>query len=300
MKFLSQLLLVSMLLAALSLQPVMAGEVVQANQGREGQAISGKSLIVPGHPVVVDFYSEFCPPCLKLAPQLERLAQKTNIVVVKVNINRPGFQGIDWQSPVALQFKLKKMPHLMLLDPQGKMIAQGQMAMEIIERQMQELGVAGKGSPGQSAMKTPAAAPAPAPTRQSEATPPTIDTVREAQKAQGLNGQIFQDQKSGKWYLEDSNKNTYRFEGGQWVMLGGQPQPVKTDDKDKVKAQEQRPEKAKETDFSPPDIDTVRRAKKAQGLNGLIFQDQKSGKWYLEDSNKNTYRFEAGQWKKLK
>ena len=62
MKFLSQLLLVSMLLAALSLQPVMAGEVVQANQGREGQAISGKSLIVPGHPVVVDFYSEFCPP----------------------------------------------------------------------------------------------------------------------------------------------------------------------------------------------------------------------------------------------
>jgi len=141
MKLISKWLFASILVVALSSPAVVVGEVVQANSGQEGQAVNPKSLIVPGRPVVVDLYSPFCPPCLQLAPRLERLAAKTRIVVMKVNINRPGFQGIDWQSPVALQFGLKTVPYLVLLDPQGKMIAEGQQALEIIERQMQEVGV---------------------------------------------------------------------------------------------------------------------------------------------------------------
>jgi thiol-disulfide isomerase/thioredoxin len=141
MRLVSQLVLGSLLAFVLSSQAVVAGEVVHANRGSEGQAVNPKSLIVLGRPVVVDLYSSFCPPCLYLAPRLERLAAKTNIVVMEVNINRPGFQGIDWQSPVALQFRLRTVPYLVLLDPQGKLIAEGQQAREIIEQQMQELGI---------------------------------------------------------------------------------------------------------------------------------------------------------------
>jgi len=302
MKLVSQLVLASMLLAAIVSQPVLAGEVLQANLGREGQAVNPKSLIVPGRPVVVDFFSPYCPPCLKLAPRLEQLAAKTNIIVMKVNINRPGIQGIDWQSPVAQQFGLKTVPYLVLLDPQGKMIAEGQQAMEIIQRQMQEVGVDSPGSPVQRAFDKPAPAPVPAPapaqaSREDEASPPTIATVRKAKKAQGLDGYIFQDRNSKKFFLEDSDGNTYKFWGGQWVKIGVQEQPVKPEDK--VQAPERAPSPAREAGASPPTIATVRKAKKEQGLDGYIFQDRNSQKFFLEDSDGNTYKFDGGQWKKI-
>ena len=130
-----------------------------------------------------------------------------------------------------------------------------------------------------------------------ESQPPTMATVRKAKKAQGLNGYIFQDRNSKKFFLEDSEGTTYKFEGGQWVQIGGQESPVKA--ADKVQAPGPAPAPAREAEASPPTIDTVRKAKKAQGLDGMIFQDRNSGKWFLEDSDDNTYKFEGGQWKKI-
>ena len=49
---------------------------------------------------------------------------------------------------------------------------------------------------------------------------PTLATVRKAKKAQGLNGYIFQDRNSKKFFLEDSDGNSYKFESGQWVKIG--------------------------------------------------------------------------------
>ncbi len=57
---------------------------------------------------------------------------------------------------------------------------------------------------------------------------------------------------------------------------------------------------AKEADPSPPTIATVRKAKKEQGLDGYIFQDKNSKKFFLEDSDGNTYKFTGGQWIKMK
>lgn len=130
-----------------------------------------------------------------------------------------------------------------------------------------------------------------------ESQPPTMATVRKAKKAQGLNGYIFQDRNSKKFFLEDSDGNKYKFEGGQWLKLGGQEPSVKAEEK--VQAPRQALAQAKEAASGPPTIDTVRKAKKAQGLNGHIFQDRNSGKWFLEDSDDNTYKFEGGQWKKI-
>ena len=65
---------------------------------------------------------------------------------------------------------------------------------------------------------------------------------------------------------------------------------------DKVQSQGE----AKEADPSPPTMATVRKAKKEQGLDGYIFQDRNSKKFFLEDSDGNTYKFTGGQWIKMK
>src|SRR5688572_28920634 len=68
----------------------------------KGAEVKLTDYVVKGKTTVFDFYSEFCCPCVQVAPALERLHQKRDdIVVVKVDINRPGHRGIDWRSPVA-------------------------------------------------------------------------------------------------------------------------------------------------------------------------------------------------------
>ena len=80
-----------------------AGAVQEANAGRDGQTIDLKKLPVQGKITVVDFFSQYCPPCMQLAPLLEQLAQKrSDLAIKKVNIQRPEVSGkIDWQSPLA-------------------------------------------------------------------------------------------------------------------------------------------------------------------------------------------------------
>jgi len=75
---------------------------------------------------VFDFYSNYCPPCRALAPYLETLHERRDdIAVVVVDINRPGVQGIDWGSPVAREFQLQSIPHLMIYDKEGALDCEG-------------------------------------------------------------------------------------------------------------------------------------------------------------------------------
>jgi thiol-disulfide isomerase/thioredoxin len=88
----------------------------------QGQTIKLEDHLVPGKTVIFDFTSEFCPPCRAIAPSLHKLdAEREDIVVVEVDINRPGTKGIDWQSPVARQFNLQSIPHFKVYGPDGKL-----------------------------------------------------------------------------------------------------------------------------------------------------------------------------------
>ncbi|MDO8541241.1 MAG: thioredoxin family protein [Opitutaceae bacterium] len=90
-----------------------------------GQPVKLADYLVPGKTVVFDFYSDYCPPCVRVAPALEKLhAKRADIVVVKVDINRPGMKGIDWKSPVAAQFGLRSIPHFKVYGPDGKLLAE--------------------------------------------------------------------------------------------------------------------------------------------------------------------------------
>lgn len=78
---------------------------------------------------IVDFYSDYCPPCRKISPLLKKLEKKrSDLVVLKVDINRKGVKGIDWMSPLARQYGLQSVPHFQIYDGEGKLVKQGQEA----------------------------------------------------------------------------------------------------------------------------------------------------------------------------
>jgi thiol-disulfide isomerase/thioredoxin len=90
-----------------------------------GQNVKLTDHLVPGKTVVFDFYSDFCGPCVQIAPALEKLHQtKPDVVVVKVDINRPGIKGIDWDSPVVRQYNVRAVPHFKVYGPDGKLKAE--------------------------------------------------------------------------------------------------------------------------------------------------------------------------------
>ena len=92
-----------------------------------------KHEIVKGKINIIDFYSLYCPPCKKMAPYLKKLAEvRRDIVVVRIDINRPGVTGIDWKGPVAQQFNLQKIPYFIVVSPFGKLMHEGKDAYNYV------------------------------------------------------------------------------------------------------------------------------------------------------------------------
>ncbi|UCE22801.1 MAG: thioredoxin family protein [Candidatus Aminicenantes bacterium] len=101
-----------------------------------------KEMIVRGEMNIVDLYSDYCPPCVQIAPYLKKLDEiRDDIVIVKIDINRSGVTGIDWQSPVARQFKLRSIPHFIVVSPSGKVKFQGKKAYQFVLDQLREEGL---------------------------------------------------------------------------------------------------------------------------------------------------------------
>jgi thiol-disulfide isomerase/thioredoxin len=130
---------IALLLAALLAIPLAALAGDNQTKGAkpahisQGQEVQLADYLVPGKTTVFDFYSEYCPPCRAIAPRLEELHMaRADIVVVKVDINRPGVKGIDWKSPVARQYKLESIPHFKVYDPDGKLQAEGDEAYDLV------------------------------------------------------------------------------------------------------------------------------------------------------------------------
>jgi thiol-disulfide isomerase/thioredoxin len=98
-----------------------------------GQAINIDSLACPGKITIVDFSSDYCAPCVQLAMYLIRTSKNypQRYAIRRVNVNRPGVVGIDWQSPVSKQFHLESLPRLVIYDNKVK-VAEGDAARQWI------------------------------------------------------------------------------------------------------------------------------------------------------------------------
>jgi len=91
-----------------------------------GKRCNIRNLAVAGKTTIVEFYSKYSAPSVQLSLQLEALAKKrTDIQVVRLDINRPEVQGIDWKSPLAAQYNLKALPYLVVYDGEGQQMLAG-------------------------------------------------------------------------------------------------------------------------------------------------------------------------------
>jgi len=134
--------IVAFMVFALFASGAWAGALADANPNNPGETLDINSLLVRGKTTVIDFHSPFCPPCVKLAPLMAKLAKKRpDLAIIKVNINRPGVNGIDWRSPLAQQYQIRRVPFFMIFDSQGQPVAQGREATETVGGWLQEAGL---------------------------------------------------------------------------------------------------------------------------------------------------------------
>jgi cytochrome c biogenesis protein CcmG/thiol:disulfide interchange protein DsbE len=60
--------------------------------GHPGQRITLSSLA--GRPVIVNFFSSWCPPCQKETPMLARFAKHTSVAVIGIDVNDPASSAL--------------------------------------------------------------------------------------------------------------------------------------------------------------------------------------------------------------
>jgi len=102
-----------------------------------GAEVAIADYMVAGKTMVFDFTSDYCPPCRVIAPKLDKLhAARADVAVVKVDINRPGVKGIDWKSPVAVQYGMRSIPHFKVYGPDGKLVAEGKAAWPLVQKML--------------------------------------------------------------------------------------------------------------------------------------------------------------------
>ncbi len=108
------------------------------NNQNPGEEIDIRIFVQEGKTTIFDFYSEYCPPCRRISPLLKGLdTRREDIIVHKVDINRPGIQGIDWGSPVAKQYNIHSVPFFMIYDTSGNLTHQGDAAYTEVMRLLQ-------------------------------------------------------------------------------------------------------------------------------------------------------------------
>lgn len=104
-----------------------------------GEKVDIEKYVVPGKTTVFDFTSEYCPPCVAIAPLLHDLdAKRDDLVIVEVDINREGVKGIDWSSPVTAQYGIQSVPSFKVYGPDGKLTAENEEAYEMVSAWLEE------------------------------------------------------------------------------------------------------------------------------------------------------------------
>ena len=133
MKKIYLLALAGLLLCSVLYLQAHEGDHKAINAENPGEKIDLEKYLVSGKINIVDFYSQYCPPCLKISPYLVKLDKaRDDIVVLQVDINRKGITRIDWGSPLAQQFKLRSIPHFKIYDESGKLTADGRESARIV------------------------------------------------------------------------------------------------------------------------------------------------------------------------
>jgi len=102
---------------------------VAINAHNPGAELAIEAYLQKGKTNIVDFYSDFYPPCRKISPLLQKLGRKRqDLAILQVDINRKGVKSIDWFSPLARQYELSSVPYFRIYDGEGNLVKEGQEA----------------------------------------------------------------------------------------------------------------------------------------------------------------------------
>jgi thiol-disulfide isomerase/thioredoxin len=112
------------------------------NAHNPGAEMEIETYLQKGKTNIVDFYSDFCPPCRKISPLLQKLGRKRqDLAILPVDINRKGVKGIDWSSPLARQYELASVPYFRIYDGDGNLVKEGQEAWPQILLMLASAGI---------------------------------------------------------------------------------------------------------------------------------------------------------------
>jgi thiol-disulfide isomerase/thioredoxin len=112
------------------------------NAFNPGAEFDVESYLQKGKINIVDFYSDYCPPCRQISPLLKKLdRRRSDLVVLAVDINRKEVKGIDFFSPLARQYKLNAVPHFRIYDAEGDLDKEGQEAHIEVLRYLDNAGI---------------------------------------------------------------------------------------------------------------------------------------------------------------
>lgn len=122
--------------------PTAPATPVVVNEAQPGERFDLEAALPKTGTVLVEYYSVNCPPCVQMAPLLERLAQaRPELAIRKVNIDRQGAAGIDFQSPLAQQYRIESVPYFAVYENGAKKL-EGPGAKDQVRAWMRETGVA--------------------------------------------------------------------------------------------------------------------------------------------------------------
>lgn len=133
------LLIVSVFMTG-SLVYGQTGKVIHINQSEFIEKVydykknPDKWVYEGSKPAIVDFYADWCGPCRRLSPVLEKLAEKykDKIVIYKVNT--------DKERELAAAFGITSLPTLVFI-PLGDtpQVSQGALPKEVLEKGIEEV-----------------------------------------------------------------------------------------------------------------------------------------------------------------
>ena len=97
-----------------------------------GEEVDLASLLTPGKITIVDFYADWCGPCKRLSPHLEKLAKNDpDILLLKIDI-------VNWGTPVVRQFGIQSVPHVRVFNRTRTQMGEATYDVDLVMEQLKQ------------------------------------------------------------------------------------------------------------------------------------------------------------------
>lgn len=117
--------------------------LVYANADSPGERINKSDFTGDEKRTIFYIHSSHCQYCVQMKPLVEKLAQvDPTSRVVEVELDRKGYDGIDYHSPIGKQFAIEAVPAFVVFNKTGRLQAKHTEAKTFVRQLMIEKGIA--------------------------------------------------------------------------------------------------------------------------------------------------------------